>query len=236
VPRAAWLLAGYLTLWLALAAGPADRGAWLLENALPLSLVVALAGTWRHWPLSDAAYAGVAAFLALHAVGAHYGYPHVPAGWWLRDAFHALGWATARNPYDRVVHFAFGLLLLQPLEELLRRVVWRPRAAAVLAVALLLAAGGVYEVLEWGAARLLAPDTASTFVGAQGDPWDAQQDLALAGAGSLAALVVRALARRDLGRRAPRAASAGEATGGGATPGAPVASYPRRPVARRGHA
>ena len=231
MPGAAWLLAGYVTIWTALAVSPADRGAWLLENVLALSLVAALAGTWRHWPLSDAAYAGIAAFLALHAVGAHYGYPHVPAGWWLRDAFHALGWATTRNPYDRIVHLAFGLLLLRPLEELLRRVVWRPRAATVLAVALLLALGGAYEVLEWGAARLLAPDTASTFVGAQGDPWDAQQDLALAGAGSVAALVVRALARRVLAWRA------GRPTAPGATPaGAPVAPYLRRPVARRGHA
>lgn len=225
LPRAAWLLAAYLALWSALAAAPADRGAWWLENLLPLSLVALLVGTWRHWPLSDRAYAGIAAFLALHAVGAHWGYPDVPAGWWLRDLFHAAGWATTRNPYDRVVHFAFGLLLLRPFEETLRRVVWRPRAAAGLAVVTLLAAAGAYEVLEWGAARLVAGPSATTFVGAQGDPWDAQQDVALAAVGAAVAL---------LGRVRPRRRPAATAHAHGAAPGGPSGTRGRhaRPAGR----
>ena len=221
-PRAAWLLGAYLTLWGVLALAPADRGTWWLENLLPLSLVVVLAGTWRHWPLSDGAYAAVAGFLSLHALGAHWGYPQVPAGEWLRAVFHEVGWATTRNPYDRVVHFAFGLLLLRPLEETLARLVWRPWAATVLAVAVLLALGGLYEVFEWGAARLLAPDAAGAFVGAQGDPWDAQQDLALAGVGCAVTLLSRLAGRhapvpsdRSVARGIPGARTRRSRSGGG---------------------
>jgi putative membrane protein len=198
-PLAALLVWGLA--WAALAVAPADRAGWWLESLLPLSLVALLVGTWRYWPLSAPAYGCTAAFLVLHAVGAHYGYPHAPPGEWLRAAFHAAGWATTRNPYDRVVHFAFGALLVLPLGDALARVTWRRSAAAVLAVVAVLALGGVYEVFEWGAARLLAPDLGLAFVGAQGDPWDAQQDIALAGVGSVLTLAVRALWRRRAAAR-----------------------------------
>lgn len=44
--------------------------------------------------------------------------------------------------------------------------------------------------MEWLGADLLAED-AEAFVGAQGAPWDAQQDMALACLGALLALVFR---------------------------------------------
>ena len=52
--------------------------------------------------------------LAVHAVGAHYTYAKVPAGFWLADWMH-----LSRNHYDRVIHFAFGFLLLYPMRELM---------------------------------------------------------------------------------------------------------------------
>jgi len=193
-PGRRWLppaLAGaYAALWAGTAVQPVDRAGWLLENLLPLSLVALLAGMYRRWHLSDASYLCIAAFLALHAIGAHYTYPLVPLGEWLRDVLAAVGWGT-RNPYDRLVHFAFGLLLVYPLREFLQHHVWRPTAATVLSVACVLALGGVYEVLEWGGAQLMAPGTAERFVGAQGDAWDAQQDMALAWLGSMVAVAAR---------------------------------------------
>jgi putative membrane protein len=193
-PGRRWLppaLAGaYAALWSGAAVQPVDRAGWLLENLLPLSLVALLAGMYRRWHLSDASYLCIAAFLALHAVGAHYTYPLVPLGERLRDLLAAVGGGT-RNPYDRLVHFAFGLLLVYPLRELLLHHVWRPAAATVLAVACVLGLGGAYEVLEWGGARLMAPDAAERFVGAQGDAWDAQQDMALAWLGGVVAVAAR---------------------------------------------
>ena len=190
-PGRRWLppaLAGaYAALWVGAAVTPASRDSWLLENALPVSLLALLAGMYRRWHLSDASYLCIAAFLVLHLAGAHYSYAEVPLGRWVGDALGADG--GPRNHYDRVVHFAFGVLFFYPLREVLLYHVWRRGAAALLAVGAVLALGGAYEVLEWGVAQLVAPDAAARFVGAQGDRWDAQQDMALAWLGATLALV-----------------------------------------------
>ncbi|CAA9355978.1 MAG: Integral membrane protein, partial [uncultured Gemmatimonadaceae bacterium] len=187
------LLAAYALLWTAAALRPASREGWLLENVLPLSILGLLGGMYRRWHLSDASYLCVAVFLALHAAGAHYGYADVPVAPWLRAW---LGGPGGRNPYDRLVHLAFGLCWFYPTREALLYNVSRRGTATVFSVAAVLAAGAVYEVLEWGAALLVAPATAASFVGAQGDPWDAQQDMAFAALGALlAAALTAALAR-----------------------------------------
>jgi putative membrane protein len=42
-----------------------------------------------------------------------------------------------------------------------------------------------YEVIEWGIAVTMSPETAENYNGQQGDVWDAQKDMALAFVGSL---------------------------------------------------
>ena len=200
------LLAGYALVWATTALSPASRDGWLLENVLPLSILGLLGGMYRRWHLSDVSYLCVALFLALHAVGAHYGYAEVPVWEWLRAG---LGGEGARNPYDRVVHFAFGLCWFYPTREALFYNVNRRGTATLFAVAAVLGASAIYEILEWGAARLVAPATAASFVGAQGDAWDAQQDMAIAWAGALVAAALTAAASRVARRRrggAPTAA------------------------------
>jgi putative membrane protein len=207
------LAAAYALVWAVSAIDPVSRETWWLENLLPLSLVALLAGMYRRWHLSDVSCLCIALFLGLHAVGAHYGYGAVPAGEWLRDVLRGVGWGR-RNPYDRVVHLAFGVLLAYPLREVLRPQLRRPALAAPFAVVAVLALGGAYEVLEWAAARLITPEAASRFVGAQGDAWDAQQDVALAWGGSVVSAALTALAHRARERRAharPTARATGRA-------------------------
>ena len=62
-------------------------------------------------------YLLITVFLTLHAIGAHYTYSEVPFGFWMQ---RTLGFA--RNPFDRVVHFSFGLLLAYPIREVFLRV------------------------------------------------------------------------------------------------------------------
>lgn len=190
------LLAAYAVVFAMAAIGPHDRGDWLLENLLVLLFVPLLALTHRRFTFSNLSYLLIFAFLVLHAVGSHYTYSLTPPGFWIRDAF-----GLERNPYDRIVHFAFGLLLTYPLREVGRRVL-HLRGAWSYAVPLLavLSISASYEIVESWAARIVDPELGTAFVGAQGDEWDAQKDMSLAMSGSAISLVATAAFRRLFGR------------------------------------
>ena len=166
-------------------------------------LVVALGWLfWSHrrWPLSAVSHGQILVVVVLHIIGTHYTYANVPIGSWLKDLLH-----DTRNPYDRVVHFSFGLLLFYPWrEQVMRAGAFRAAWASLIAIMIIASLSAVYEIAEWIAADLAAPDDAMAFLATQGDPFDSQKDMAMAIAGaSIALLVVEvgaAWRRRD-GRR-----------------------------------
>ena len=45
----------------------------------------------------------------------------------------------------------------------------------------------LYEIAEWMTARVVDPAAGTAFLGTQGDPWDAEKDMACALVGALAA-------------------------------------------------
>jgi putative membrane protein len=177
----------FAVVWSALAIRPSDRADWALEN-LPVVVGVPIAVLgYSTRPLSDRAYVQAAIFLLLHSVGAHYTYSRVPAGEWMRSAF-----GFARNHYDRVVHFAFGLLMLCPVREVGFR---RGREPGPVALAYFSVAGValwslLYEVVEWLVASVVDPAAGTAYLGTQGDPWDAEKDMGLALAGAVIAATV----------------------------------------------
>ncbi|HEX6949294.1 MAG TPA: DUF2238 domain-containing protein [Nitrospira sp.] len=179
------LLAGLL-LWYALlslwtAYAPADRQFWLLSSILPGFLVLALIGTHRFLPLSPASYVLITLFLTLHMIGVRYTYAGVPAGVWLEQAV-----PLGRNEYDRIVHFCFGFLLTYPIEELFRLTVpLRGWLLYYLPVMTVLGLSGLWEIIESWVARLVHPELGITYLGSQGDVWDAQKDMAAAMYGAL---------------------------------------------------
>ena len=177
----------FAAVWFSLAIAPLDRPAWLLENLLPVITVPTLVATARRFRFSDRAYVQITAFLLLHAIGSHYTYSQVPFGFWAADTFD-----LSRNHYDRLVHFAFGFLLLPPLGELTLGAVPRlgPVARAWLCVANVAACSVIYETLEWWVAVLVDPEAGTAFLGTQGDIWDAQKDSALACLGGVLALLI----------------------------------------------
>ncbi len=194
--RSIWAIHG--TVFVGLAIAPWERSTWALESILLVAAWIAMAGLDRRIGLSTASHLSVAVFLTLHAIGAHTTYSVSPLGEWLRGAFD-----LERNPYDRLVHFSFGLLLANPLREAMGKGIGLEGRVAWLApVVVVLAFGGAYEIIEWAAARVVAPGVGIAFVGAQGDPWDAQKDGAAALTGALLALG----AARSLGVRRRRAA------------------------------
>lgn len=162
-----------------------------LQN-LPTLLVLAWLGfALRKWPMPTTAVTCLCAFLLLHTLGGRYIYSYVPYDHW----FSALGLPTPveafglkRNAYDRLVHFSFGALLVHPIASMLvRHMGVRPRVATYIAVEFVLAASALYEIFEWALTMIMAGSTADAYNGQQGDMWDAQKDMAMAGGGAMLA-------------------------------------------------
>ncbi len=164
---------------------PYDRGTWLMEVAPILLAAPLLVWTWRRFPLTSLLYILIALHAVLLMVGGAYTYAQVPLGFWIQDLFH-----LARNPYDRLGHFAQGFVPALIARELFVRLrIVRPGAwTAILALTVALAISLSYELVEWGAAVSLGQG-ADAFLGTQGDPWDTQADMGMALVGALVAVL-----------------------------------------------
>ena len=100
---------------------------------------------------------------------------------WLNEM---LGWQ--RNHFDRLVHGLFGLLFMPAFCEWLQQATGLTRRwQYTVAISLVMAISGLYEIMEWVAVLLFGGDLGQAYLGTQGDIWDAQKDMALAGLGSL---------------------------------------------------
>jgi len=150
-------VAAWFVVWASCAISPNDRRDWLLENLLTFAGVGALLATFRRFRFSDRAYVQMTIFMILHAVGGHYTYAEVPLGDWLKDAL-----GLARNHFDRIVHFSFGLLMLRPMRELGFRN--DPRLGRFAKLYFATAGVGlwsmVYEIAEWIVAVIVDPAAA----------------------------------------------------------------------------
>jgi putative membrane protein len=191
------LLGLFVLFWLVLAIEPVDRADWMLENALVAVAVPLLIVTHRFFRFSRISYTLIFVFLCLHEVGAHYTYAKVPYDAWFQTltghSLDALFGAT-RNHFDRLGHFAFGLLLSYPIREIFVRVAdARGFWSYYLPLDMTMAFSMVFELIEWAAAEIFGGDLGVAYLGTQGDPWDAQKDMLLATAGGLAAMVVTAI-------------------------------------------
>ena len=194
------LLQGFILwlilVWIITAINPLYPRDWLLENLLVFIWGAVLAVSYRWFRFSNISYGLFTVFLSLHLVGAHYTYAETPFGFWLQDLFD-----FERNHYDRIVHFAFGLLLAYPMREILLRRSGVGRGwAYFLAVNCIMAFSAFYEVLEVIAAMIVSPELGNAYLGTQGDEWDAQKDAFLALLGSIIAMgVTRVLVAREAG-------------------------------------
>lgn len=181
------VLLGVYAALLALSAWrPYDPLTWLLEVAPALLAAPLLIATYRRFPLTDLAYSLVFAQACILALGGHYTYARVPLGEWMREAFH-----FSRNHYDRIGHFAQGVVPALVARELLRRKT--PLAPggwlATLCVAVALAVSALYELVEWGTSAATG-SAGDAFLGTQGDVWDTQKDMLMALLGALACMAL----------------------------------------------
>lgn len=180
------LVSVFALAWIWAAIEPIHRNTWIVENILVVAFAVILVLLGRYFRLSDVSYTFITLFLILHLIGSHWTYSEVPFGYFLQDLID-----SPRNMYDRVVHFSFGLLLAYPIREVFVRVtgakgVW----GYYFPLDVVLSFSAIYEIIEWIAAFVSDPITASSFLGSQGDIWDTQKDMAAAGIGAIIAVLI----------------------------------------------
>jgi putative membrane protein len=165
---------------------PHDRFTWFLEVApvlvgLPLILLTA-----KVFPLTPLVYTLLAIHACILMVGGKYTYAEVPLGYWVGQV---MGWT--RNNYDKLGHFAQGFVPALVAREILLRTspLRRGKWLAFLVVCICLAISATYELVEWATA-VGTGEAAEAFLGTQGDPWDTQKDMAMAGVGAVVALLM----------------------------------------------
>ena len=180
------LLAVGLVALVVSAIGAKSVGTWFLEVFAALIGAVILVVTYRRFPLSPLAYRLILIHSLILMIGGHWTYAEVPAGDWVRDAL-----GLTRNPYDRLGHFAQGFVpAVVAREILLRRTPLRPgRWLAALVFCVVMAVSATWELFEWLSA-VVGGSSAEDFLGAQGDVWDTQWDMLMAGVGVITSLLL----------------------------------------------
>lgn len=181
-------LAGFLAVAIALSISPPYPHELLLQHIPTVVALVLLLVAWRRGAIGPVSFTLVMVFLGFHALGARYLYSYVPYDDWAYGLFGVRISETfgfERNHYDRLIHLLYGLLLAPVARDVARRRGVRAGFADYIAVESIMATSLLYELFEWWVALALSPESAEAYNGQQGDPWDAQKDMALATAGAL---------------------------------------------------
>jgi putative membrane protein len=163
-----------------------DPFTWVLEVFPAVIGVAVLAITYRSFPLTNLLYGLIFVHSLILMGGGHYTYARVPLGFWMQDVFH-----FSRNHYDRIGHFLQGFVpAIAAREVFLRKKIIRPGPWLVAIVIFgCLGVSAIYELFEWVTA-VLAGSSADAFLGTQGDPWDTQEDMCMAGIGAISAFLL----------------------------------------------
>ncbi len=180
-----WALAFAASGW-----QPYDRATWWMEVAPVLIALPLLWLTNVRYPLTTLALLLIMLHGLVLMLGGAYSYARVPLGFALQDWL-----GLARNPYDRIGHFMQGFVPAIVIRELLVRYgeIGRRALVAPLVLACCLAISAAYELIEFGAAKVLGQG-AEAFLGTQGDVWDTQWDMLMCLIGAMVALLL--LSRR----------------------------------------
>ncbi len=170
------LLGIFAAVWIFFAFDPLSRTVWLAENVLTVLGVGFLIATYKRFRFSNTSYLLIFVFLILHTLGSHYTYTKMPLFELLKSNFD-----LSRNHYDRLVHFFFGVSFYFPLREFVsRKLKINHLWSYFIPFLIIISFKAVYEILEY-LAVVFTHDTiiGTSFLGMQGDQWDAQNDVLL---------------------------------------------------------
>ena len=155
---------------------PHDRLTWWMEATPVVVALPLLAATYHRFRFTTLSYCLIALHCCVLLVGAHYTYAEVPL------FTNLLG--DGRNDYDRLGHLLQGFVpALVGRELLLRTSALRGKWLVAVLILGCLGISAIYEIIEWLASASTG-EAANAFLGTQGDVWDTQKDMLMAGIGA----------------------------------------------------
>ena len=180
-----WLII-FLSVFVWSAIAPFDRITWLLEVAPAVIGLVLIIATYKSFPLTPLVYSLILIHCVILMVGGHYTYAEVPLFNELKELM-----GSSRNNYDKVGHFAQGLIpAIITREIVIRKNVFNNIAwQSFFIVCFCLAFSAFYELIEWGVA-IISGEGAHAFLGTQGYIWDTQSDMGYALVGAILGLIL----------------------------------------------
>jgi putative membrane protein len=188
------LLIIYIVEFGLLAIDPYDRAVWWAENLPVLIPVLILIATYKVFKFSNLSYLLITFFFMFHTVGGHYTFERTPF-YFFNNILSQMPldfiFPDNRNNFDRVGHFLVGILAY-PIAELFLRKKWVSNipTAIFLGIIALGFWGALYEVIEMYYAISEGGESGASFLGSQGDIWDAQKDMFLDILGAVCVFIV----------------------------------------------
>ncbi|PIE57136.1 MAG: hypothetical protein CSA34_00540 [Desulfobulbus propionicus] len=189
-----FLLLAYIIEFVILAINPYDRAVWWAENLPVLIPVIILIFTFNIFKFSNLSYLLITVFFMFHTIGGHYTFERTPFDFF-NDLLTRLNlnflFPEGRNNFDRVGHFLVGILAY-PVAELFFRKKWVSNVATAIFLGVLALGfwGALYEIIEMQYAIFEGGESGASFLGSQGDIWDAQKDMLLDIVGAISVFVL----------------------------------------------
>ncbi len=179
------LLILYIILFTVLAIHPYDREVWIAENLPIVGIVIILVFTYRYYQFSNTSYILMSFLIFLHTIGGHYTFERVPFDF-ITNLFH-----FQRNNYDRIAHFTVGFYAYAIAELLKNKKLTNSKFILyTYPILFIFTVAAVYEIIEWLFAISSNPTAGASFLGSQGDIWDAQKDMLADGLGSIFSILL----------------------------------------------
>lgn len=165
---------------------PEESFTCFLEIIPAIIGVLLLALTFKKFRFTDFTYFLILIHCIILFIGGHYTYAEVPLFDYFREIFN-----QSRNNYDKVGHFAQGLVPAMIIRELFirKKVIGNQRFFNFIIVSICLAISAAYEWIEWGVS-LATGDGGDAFLGTKGYVWDTQSDMLFAALGAIVGLIL----------------------------------------------
>lgn len=181
-----FLLSIFFISLLASVINPKEGFTCFLEVIPAIIGFLILAFTFKKFRFTNFTYTLILIHCIILFIGGHYTYAEVPFFDYIKEVFH-----QSRNNYDKVGHFAQGLVPAMIIRELFirKQVIQNKSFFNFIIVSICLAISAAYEFIEWFVS-IATGDGGDAFLGTQGYVWDTQSDMLFATIGAIVGLIL----------------------------------------------